>query len=298
MAITYISSTDPFVGANHPFYPDILFRAGAYIKTQLELEHNDDGTHPNKEHGLIIEEDTYTGNGTPNRNITLTNSNLTPLWLAIYCDDATVRGADGYNVAGTQYWVLATQLEDITTTGQFTIGANDHTNEDTTTFYYVVMGYDDDTAWTGTASGSAPTWVEDGDTLDANVAGTGVLNQVAKHIEDMFLDEHNDDGTHKTFPFDFSIETGVFTPNGNDDRDITLDENIDIKAIWTSIYSPTYYSYWRHHKVESLAGDASFRTQNTGTMTNRIQSIGTGEFQVGDSLNAGTNPIAWCCIGE
>ena len=292
MAITYISSTDPFVGYGHPFYPNILFRAGAYIKTQLEVEHNDDGTHPNKEHGLLIEEGTYTGNGLA-RTISLSASNLDSLWIGIYADNASYFGANIFYANDTIFGYHTDNLTAIAT-GSFSIAAADTINHNGTTFYYVVLGYDNTTAWSGTASGSDPTWISDGDTLDADVAGTGALNQVAKHIEDVFLDEHNDSGTHKTSPFSFFIEVETFTPNGLDDRTITLDENIDIKGIWM-LQTGNY----RVHKNESLSGDAVARTTTAGcALTNYIQSIGTGSFQVGTNCNSGTAAIYYCVVGE
>lgn len=108
--------------------------------------------------------------------------------------------------------------------------------------------------------------------------------------------EHDKDGDHfADFLADmWGVEEDTFTGNGGDDTNISLsDSNLDVKfiRIWEA---STGYTWFRS---EDMAGDLTFDTLNIADLTDCIQSVGTGTFQVGTTLNVNTRVYYYTVYG-
>jgi hypothetical protein len=136
--------------------------------------------------------------------------------------------------------------------------------------------------------GSDPTWIEHGDDLDADVSGTGAGNSVEKFIEDIFLQEHNDAGTHSADPFTARIEHNVYAGNGIDDHDISLTiTDLDIK--YCHVKRNAFHACLHN---EDLAGDNTKIDNAAAFAADLIQDVTTaGQFQVGSSNTVNQNSI-------
>lgn len=100
-------------------------------------------------------------------------------------------------------------------------------------------------------------------------AGTGEHIKTGAHMDDL------DDALWNT-------ESITYTGDGTDDRDISLSGSIDIKfiRIWDGAVAYTFF------RSEDMAGDTTRITSlGSGFVADYIQSVGTGTFQVGTTLN-------------
>jgi len=301
MAITYISSSQQIIGANHPYYADTKNVAGQYINTQFLVEHASDGDHEEQRaYMLFYEIGSYVGDATNPHEITLSNSNLSVLYLEILADlteEATLGTEDMGKVQGWEtLGGVPSETIDFSSTGSFTIESTDDlVNKNATTYYYFALGVDTTSTYTGDAgAGSDPDWVEDGDLLYGDGTKTSIANQVEGHIETAFLHEHLNSGVHNISTFTPKIEIGTYEGDGNDDRNITLTvTDLDIQYIIAG--AGDFVS-----KTESLAGDNSKVNDTAAFQANYIQSVGTGTFQVGDDNDVNQNGITYyfMAIGE
>lgn len=298
MAISYISASELIVAEGHPFYADIKNRAAKYIQAQIDVEHSAAGVHDNRETGFHFEEGTYAGTGA-GQVINLSNSTLTVQWIEVWYSHAADEPIYSrvFNGAMTEYawsWIDAGATyngcfsEDYSAIGSFTVGTNNHTNRNGSTYYYAIFGYDN----TGTMSptgGSDPTWVEHGDSLLGGAVGTEIANKVEKFIEDEFLEEHIDAGTHSVTLYDHRIEWGYYSGDGNDDRVISLSiTDLDLKYIFIKRYQATDAAAL---KTEDLAGDNTKNNDAAAFAADMIQDITTnGQFTIG--TNALVNDAA------
>jgi hypothetical protein len=99
--------------------------------------------------------------------------------------------------------------------------------------------------------------------------------------------EHDDDGDHMSglLALFWKEEPISWTGNGADDRDISLsDGDLDVKFIRV-LEASTAGTWWRS---ETMAGDLTFHSDLVNELTDYVQSVGTGTFQVGTSLNVGS----------
>lgn len=99
--------------------------------------------------------------------------------------------------------------------------------------------------------------------------------------------EHDADGDHMSdlLALFWKSEVISWTGNAADDRNISLsDGDLDIKYVhvWEASTAGTWW------KSEDMAGDTTFDSIYTASSADFIQSVGTGTFQVGTSLNANT----------
>jgi len=99
--------------------------------------------------------------------------------------------------------------------------------------------------------------------------------------------EHDNDGDHMSglLSLFWKGEPISWTGNGADDRDISLvDSALDVKFIhvWEASTAGTWW------KSEDMAGDTTFDSPTVTSAADYVQSIGTGTFQVGTSLNVGS----------
>jgi hypothetical protein len=110
--------------------------------------------------------------------------------------------------------------------------------------------------------------------------------------------EHNRDGTHMADLTDnvYVLETGTYTGNGTDDRNISLsDSGLDIKYI--RIFEESTQGTW--FRSETMAGDATLETKVMSSITDAIQSVSTpGVFQVGLVLNVNLRVYYYILYGE
>lgn len=98
--------------------------------------------------------------------------------------------------------------------------------------------------------------------------------------------EHDDDGDHMAglLALFWKAESITWTGNGGDNRNISLSDGaLDVKYInaWEASTAGTWF------KSEDMAGDTTFQTPTGAAAADFVQSVGTGTFQVGVSLNAG-----------
>lgn len=306
MAISYISASELIVAEEHPFYADVKNRAGKYIQGQIDVEHSAAGVHDERTNGLHVEVGSYAGTGVQ-QAISLTNTNLNPLYIEVWYSHAVdlpvITDKESYDQYALGYgwpWTAGAVVEDCFpqtgyATGSFTIGAANNTNRNGSTFYYLVIGYE--THALSPTGGVDPTWVEHGDSLLGGAVGTEVANKVEKYIEDAFLIEHADAGTHSSPPFDFRIEEGNYAGTGVDDRNIALTlTDLDLKYLL--VFQPTAQS--RAMKTEDLAGDNTKNNDAAAFAADMIQDITTnGQFQVGtnDAVNGNTKAYLYIAIG-
>jgi len=116
-----------------------------------------------------------------------------------------------------------------------------------------------------------------------------VSNRPSRTIWNNFCLQHNKDGTHKDDMVDADVlqmETGTYTGDGNDDRTITL-TNTGLAVHFVRIFSEAYTHTW--FATSDMAGYA-IKTEGYAGI-NRIQSMGTGEFEIGSDPevnNSGT----------
>ena len=96
--------------------------------------------------------------------------------------------------------------------------------------------------------------------------------------------EHDADGDHMSdlLSLFWKCEAITWTGNAADDRNISLsDGDLDVKFIrvWEAATVGTWF------KSEDMAGDTTFDTPTITSAADFVQSVGTGTFQVGTSLN-------------
>jgi hypothetical protein len=311
MAITYISTSELIVAESHPFYTDIKNRGGKYIQAQIEVEHSAAGIHDNRTTGLHVEIGSYVGDGTASKVISLTNTNLNPLYVEVWyshaADEPVFTTPEVYDLYSQGYgmpWITGGLLEGCFpqngyATGSFTVGfnADNHTNRNGSTFYYLVIGYEIHAL--SPTGGVDPTWVEHGDSLLGGAVGTEVPNKVEKYLEDAFLVEHADAGTHSSPPLAHRIEQGTYTGNDADDRVISLViTDLDLKYLLIRSVGAARNAAM---KTEDLAGDNTKENDAAAFAADMIQDITTnGQFQIGTNplVNDGAETYFYVAIGD
>jgi hypothetical protein len=305
----WIASTEYIVGANHPDgLPDTKNRAGQTINTMMLVGHDANGRHLLQDYTLRGEINTYTGDGADTQTITFSNSNLKPLLLTVWADntqtpvektDTIPDVDDAFRRPFTSF--LGSIFTDFST-GQFIVDSATW-NTNLTVYYYRVIGIDTTSTYTGDAgAGSDPTWITSS-TLNrmiaddsASISSDNIGNNVESFIWTEFIEEHDADGAHTTDPYaGFGrIESGTYTGNSTDDRDISLTYSIDIKYLL--VISDTATAATRN---ESMSGDNTKREATAAFQANFIQSLGTGTFQVGNAaaINLTDTPFYYIAIG-
>lgn len=122
---------------------------------------------------------------------------------------------------------------------------------------------------------------------------TDNVNGFCKELwNNQFREEHDGDGDHKAdllASFD-KFETGNYTGNGADDRNISLtDSTTDIAyiKIWSGSIA---YHYFRS---SSMTGDNTARSYSgEAFQSDQIQSVATtGQFQIGADSDVNANAI-------
>jgi hypothetical protein len=294
MAMPLITTSDPIVGENHPRYPDYKNQAARYIAANMLIEHNSDGTHivTNR---LRTGQGVYTGDGTSPRVFSSEFSpDETPVLLLIWTAGATfkilrmdtfpantsVSLPSGDDDGGDS--ILSFQA------GGFTLGGGAHVNDSGPLYYYAALLKSSATGtYTGDAgAGSDPDWIEHGEALTGGT-GTAIANKVENHIYNTaFLHEHDDNGKHTSSPFNAWCETGTYTANNTDDRTIALaSAELQIKFLLIcNLTSP--FIVWCS---SSMPSDRTKVNATAAFSLDYIQSLGTGEFQVGTLANTTIN---------
>jgi len=137
-----------------------------------------------------------------------------------------------------------------------------------------------------------PEWVQYTELLyghNTTTGNTDTFNRACKEIWDVFTAEHQKNGVHAASLSSglWVMETGTYTGNGADDRNISLSNAaLDIKyiRIWSEADENSVL------RNESIAGDNAKVSLIGGTFSSdHIQSQGTGTFQVGTSLRVNQN---------
>ncbi len=301
MAITYLTASDPIVAANDPRYPDAKNSCGQYITTQILVEHDADGSH-DFAYNLVGEIGTYTGNGAA-RTITLSDSSLTPKLVIVWRDGASapifhfsnfdtseVMATTRANTLGWTSWITGTAL------GEFSLDTYAGVNENAVSFYYLVLGVGITTTYTGTpASGSDPTWVDDGEAMEADGTLNSIANRVEGHIETQFLVGHSDAGVHSSHPLAAFGKIDLVSWAGDGlEKVVTLNDTaLDIKELFLFyIVSGGDGNY----AIESMtAGDA--KHEKTAAFTASRLTLGTGTFTLSAAGNVNGQSFYAMAIG-
>ncbi len=305
-ALTWIEATDEIIGAGHPQKSDTKNRAGIMLNTNILVGHDTAGRHRAQDTAIVGEINTYTGDGASEKVISLTNTALNPKLIIVWEGSgqvpvekmASMTGDISfcrYGVGSMRSWIS----QDI---GEFTVKYTTILNVNLTTYYYLVLGIDTTSTYTGTpAAGSDPTWITSstsnlmiGDGT-ASVSAGNIANNVESAINTLFGIAHNTTtGAHTTDPYsDFGkVETGEYIGNGVDDRNISL-ENIDIEIVGLLIQSNTGLAT-QTHLVWS--GDNTNTEPASAFYANAIQSTGIGTFQLGTSTNVNGDGITYYYI--
>jgi hypothetical protein len=309
-ALTYINSSDRIIGANHPQFSDTKNRAGITLNANTLVEHEQTGRHLTfQKTALICLPGTYTGDGNPTKTITLSNSNLEPKVVFVWHNAAqftlekidTMSSTDAFRRGSTGAIFAGLALA----TGQFTVSSAAW-NVNLTTYYYIALGIDTTSTYVGfPAAGSDPTWITSSvlNTMIGDGTSTPGSGNIANNVEiamnTAFGVAHNTTtGVHTTNPYTGKgkIETGTYSGNNTDNRDITLtDTSLDVKYIGVLI--DTGAASGVYSRNESMTGDNAKGETLTTFSSDRIQSMGTGTFQVGLSLNGTGNTYHWYVIG-
>ncbi len=285
MAISYITASELFVGANSAKFPNALDKPALYIENQMLTEHNADGTHKLRDTSVFYEAGTYTGDGALQQVISLANSTLQPVYLEI----SGIIWWEGFPLHySVTNWASATVENSwiySTDTGEFTVGY--YRNVSPVVYYYLVLGLETSPGSAG-GGGSDPTWLPDSTAMNATNA-----NLVQTHEETQFLVEHNDNGTHKSgYPYTANIvmESGSYQGNGNNDRIILLDNtDLTIGFLWlTSDYGATAITKGYPYQFVTQSAPSGYF----------IESVGIGRFTCNDTYgNINGDTYWWCAIG-
>ncbi len=292
MAITYLTASDPIVGANDPRYPDAKNSCGQYINTQMLVEHDADGDH-DFDYNLVGEISTYTGNGAA-RTISLTNSNLTPKLVIIWRDSTLYRpffhlsNFDATEITATAraFTVGWTTWFTGSADGEFSLDTYTGVNENAVSFFYLVLGIDITTTYTGTpASGSDPTWVDDGEAMQADGTLGSIANRVEGHIETQFLVGHSDAGVHSAHPLAAfgKIDLVSWTGDGLEKVIMLNDTALDIKEL--VVLNVDQGGGAVSSATESMPSGSGKDEDTSAFDVNRFPVLGTGTF----TLEAGAN---------
>jgi hypothetical protein len=310
----YIGATEPIAGENCPFYPDSKNRVGKSLVNAFLVGHTASGIHKTNAILPTILVGTWTGDGTSNKVITLTDPTATI--QAIFAWDAV--GTNIYFVTSlmttavkgllhAMYWYAFGA--NLTPVGQFTVYSP--LNESAQVYYYAALvtgGYT-------TTNATPPNWVVHGEQLLGGAAGTEPGNRVEKALYDIYTVEHTDAGTHRATAFLnlHKVEALTFTGTGSAAQVIALaDTTMDIKALllWRLDLDIVCY------QTETMAKTRRFDNQLLAT--NAI-TLGTGSFTVdgtqvhpeetyveilsdtsdGDTtfVNSGFSPLAFIAAG-
>ncbi len=125
--------------------PDNFNRANKVIYDVWCVNHNDDGSHKTDD-TIVMEQGSFAGNSTDNRDISLTNSALTIRFLMIAARGTEYPVIRTTNMSGDNSKELASnalqsnQIQSISTTGQFQVGADSAVNATGTTYDYIAIG--------------------------------------------------------------------------------------------------------------------------------------------------------------
>ncbi len=305
----WIGPNQQIVGQSHPTLIDTKNSCGQTIQLMIEVEHDSNGRHNAQDYALIGEIDTYSGDGSSSKTITLSNSTLTPKLCVIWKDAVsyTLDKVDVMTSDLAMYRGGISRLNALTfATGSFTVTAAAYLSNGVT-FYYMVLGIDNTGTYTGdSGAGSDPTWMTSGNLSTAPMIGSddntvsqvlNSANSVESEIWTQFIKEHNADGTHSTDPYSgcTKIETGMYEGDATDNRDITMTYNIDIQYLIVIV--DTGAASTARSRSETMAGDNTKDERTAAFVVNNIQSIGTGTFQVGTGINAASVDYYYCAIG-
>jgi hypothetical protein len=305
-ALTYISASDEIIGASHPQKTDTKNRAGIGLNTNILVEHTQAGRHDAQNYALVGEIDTYSGDDSTPRTISLSNATLTPKMLIVWRDSVlrpkekfdSFANDESFERAGS---AINNELE--FATGEFTVKSAS-LNASGITYYYLVLGIDNTATYTGNpAAGSDPTWITSSTSNLMIGDGTGTVssgnigNNIESAINTLFGVAHNiTTGIHTTNPYAAygKIEPGSYGGDNTDDRDITLTNTaLDVKYVVIIPYSVAA----AYSRSESMAGDNTKQEKSGAFQVDRIQSLGTGTFQVGNTLNQTGETYHWIAIG-
>jgi hypothetical protein len=117
-----------------------------------------------------------------------------------------------------------------------------------------------------------------------------VSNRPARTIWSNFTNQHDKTGTHKSDLTDglCVIETDSYTGNATDNTDITL-QNADLDIKYLRIWSEESAFFWyTTEEIGVFMTNGSFSSQGHSA-DDRIKSIGTGTFRIGDSDDVNKN---------
>jgi len=303
MAIEYISTSDFFIGANHPVYPDVANKTARYIDTQIGVEHDaTTGRHTAQAAALVIENHTHVGTGLMH-TFDLQNTTLLPKMALIWSDSANypVLWVD---TMPTHYSAMMSTSSSFTpmstgirgaATGSLDLGASTLVNTLGTTYGYLVFGIEPTATYSGGTAGTDPTWIAEGDS-GLGGSSSAPLNQTAAHIETAFLAEHADAGTHTTDPYSGQamIETGAYKGDAEENRVLEITTGFDPTILYLMQFGRTLESltWWG-------AQLAIFTSANAANSC--VIGLATASFQVGESCNFQSTSsdyyYYWCAIG-
>lgn len=190
-------------------------------------------------------------------------------------------------------------------TGSFDVGQ--FVNGNGLTNYYLVLGIDEDTTYTGDggAAGSDPTWMTSGNLTTAPMIGsddatvsqtTNSANAVESEIWTLFIEEHTVAGAHSITIESAIIECNKYSATaGADDRTITL-ENSNLQIAYLFVFRN--FDEGMHSCSASMTADNTKIETTAAFQADYIQDISTaGQFTVGSSLNSGAYTYYYCAIG-
>jgi hypothetical protein len=299
MALTLINNTtDKQDAANHPLgYTDIKNRAGQELVDLMLVEHDANCKHL-KTGAYRSEVLTFSGDGNATQEITLSNTDITPFFTMVWSGQGATpiyrlsNFADTHSVDFTAARITTGIIAE--EEGQFTVGSSLNTNM--TTYYYWVLGAPSSSKeFTGdTGAGSDPSWVQHGTPMLGGIAST-MANRCEDTMFDAFDHEHNGTtGVHDTDPITGVYELDTYDGVDTDGTDIIL-SNPDLNIKFLLISGLIGSSITTVIRSESMSGDTTFDpgTEVPGFLTDRIQNLGTGEFEVGTHAHVNNSSYSY-----
>lgn len=279
---------------------------------------------------LRVETGTYTGNGTSQ---SVTGLGFTPKFVMIK-GNTTQTGAFRTSAHTTNLSSQTTNANDLTTAitsidaNGFSVGASATVNGNTLAYYWVAIDGDNVVTGTGAGSGSGATVsIGQSFTPDVIIAKCGGGTKypyiwTSAHTDPasspLTIADQNNLGIHAVSAGQFtvginidvesetywwvainadvnSLDVNKFTGNGLDNRDITLGVAWTPEIVIAKNAAFAATGIWR---ITEVAGDNGLRFDNSGFLSNTIQSIGAGTFQVGSNsaVNGNGNTVYYVAL--
>lgn len=148
---SWVQDGERWDGANDPTgNSDVVNRPNREIWAMFCVEHDPDGDHFDFNSPAVFESDEYTGNGSDDRDIPLTNPDMDIKYLSIWC--STLTGLDIVEVAFycdamtgddtkiADDVIFVSDWIQLLRTGTFQVGQNPGVNDNGETYHYLAIG--------------------------------------------------------------------------------------------------------------------------------------------------------------